>query len=358
FHIYNNGNIRGKSLYVIKKLAAGAGVVVCCVILRSVIQALLIAVFDINTPDSEVGLHSLADMLALFNGSEGLQELFMLIKRFWLVYHVNAIVYLPVTGYELACWVFGICSIYYAVRKKSLWYPLLFTGMLLTPFLLTFIEAKVTFYRSCQYMPFYTAIGMTLLYEGFRGGKYKRLWNIAVSLLAFIFIYNQTTQLNNNFYMDYRQYELTKETLLNVAYDVESEYGNDIPVVFIGEYNIPYEFVQDFYVSYDSWQYKLISKITDTVDVHLKEKYWQPEGYCFIGEANLPMIRWAFDAFDGTNREMISFLKMHGHSFTTLSDSDEYTELRSTLEGQGMPGYPEEGSIIIYNGYVVVNFKS
>lgn len=344
------------SLFIIANLALGAGIVVCTMILRSVIQALLIAVFNIYTPDSVIGLHSMKEMLVLFNGSEGLQELLMLIKRFWVVYHVNAIVYLPITGYELACWVFGIYAVVTAVRKKNLWYLLLFAGMLLTPFLLTLIEAKVTLYRSCQYMPFFTAMGMALLYEAFSKGKHKKLWSYAVAFVAFVFIYNQATQLNNNFYMDYREYELTKETLLGVAYDVERQYGKDVPVVFVGQYDIPYEFIEDFYVPYDSWQYKLISKITDVVDEHLKEKYWQPQGYCFIGEANLPMIRWAFDAFDGTNREMIRFLEMHGHTFTTLKDAERYTEIRNTFENQNIPRYPQEGSITMQDGYVLVNF--
>lgn len=351
----------GKSLFIILNLAFGAGIVVCAMVLRSIIQALLIAVFNIYTPDSVIGLHSMKEMLVLFNGSEGLQELLMLIKRFWVVYHVNAIVYLPITGYELACWVFGIYAVVTAVRKKNLWYLLLFAGMLFAPFLLTLIEAKVTLYRSCQYMPFFTAVGMALLYGAFSGvksstGKYIKLWRYAVAVVAFIFIYNQATQLNNNFYMDYREYELTKETLLGVAQDVERQYGNDVPVVFVGQYDIPYEFIKDFYVPYDSWQYKLISKITDVVDVHLKEKYWQPEGYCFIGEANLPMIRWAFDAFDGTNREMIRFLEMHGHTFTTLNDAERYTEIRNTFESRNLPRYPEEGSITMQDGYVLVNF--
>jgi len=363
FHIRNQQNSGKKydhkktgSLFIIKNLALGAGIVVCTMILRSIIQALLIAVFNIYTPDSVIGLHSMKDMFALFTGPEGIQELLMLIKRFWVVYHVNAIVYLPITGYELACWVFGIYSVVYAVRRRNVWYPVLFVGMLITPFLLTLIEAKVTLYRSCQYMPFFTAVGMVLLFEAFSDGKYRKPWRLAVSIVAFVFIYNQATQLNNNFYMDYREYELTKETLLEAAYDVEKQYGNDTPVVFIGAYDIPYEFMEDFYVPYDSWQYKCISAITDVVDVHLKEKYWQPQGYCFIGEANLPMIRWAFDAFDGTNREMIRFLEMHGHTFTTLRDAEEYTKIRNTFESLKLPRYPREGSITMQDGYVLVNF--
>jgi hypothetical protein len=345
-----------KSGFVLFNLFMGAAAIGICMILRTLIRIAVIALFNIDAPDTVLSLRSVSEMFVLFNGSEGLQELLMLIKRFWVVYHVNAIVYLPITGYEAACWIFGICSIIIAVKKRNLWYPVLFAGMLVTPFLLTFVEAKVTFYRSCQFMPFFTAVGAVLLYTAFGSWKYAKIWRGVITVAAAVLIFNQASQLNRNFYTDYREYELTKETLLGVAYDVEKAYGNSTPVVFVGQCDIPYEFIQDFYVPYDSWQYKLISKITDLVDEHLKEKYWQPQGYCFIGEANLPMIRWAFDAFDGTNGQMIRFLAMHGHTFTTLTDADRVEEITLESEQQALPRWPEEGSITMQDGYVLVNF--
>lgn len=352
----NDDNASLKSLTVIANMAAAAICVICAMILRSLITTIIIAIFNINVSGVEIGLHSFSDMFLLFSSKEGLQELFMLIKRFWLVYHVNAIVYLPITGYETACFVFGIYSVVAAVKKKNLWYPVLFVGMLVTPFMLTIVEAKVSFYRTCQFMPFFTATGMVLLYLAFSKWKYNKIWRGAVSLAAVVLIYNQAAELNSNFYTDYREYQLAKETLTGVAYDVEKMYGSDIPVVFVGQYDIPYEFIKDFYVPYDSWQYRLISKITDVVDEHLKEKYWQPEGYCFIGEANLPMIRWAFDAFDGTNREMIRFLSMHGYTLTTITDADKVEEITLECEQEDLPRWPEEGAIFMKDGYVVVNF--
>jgi hypothetical protein len=345
-----------KTLKVISGLAIAAVCVICVMILRSFITAIIVAIFKIDVSSVKIELHSFSDMFVLFSSREGLQELIMLIKRFWVVYHVNAIVYLPITGYEAACLTFGIYSVVRAVRKKNLWYPVLFVGMLVTPFLLTIVEAKVSFYRTCQFMPFFTAVGAVLLYTAFDSWKYAKIWRGVITVAAAALIFNQASHLNRNFYTDYREYELTKETLLGVAYDVEKAYGNSTPVVFVGQCDIPYEFIQDFYVSYDSWQYKLISKITDVVDERLKEKYWQPQGYCFIGEANLPTIRWAFDAFDGTNGQMIRFLAMHGHTFTTLTDADRVEEIKLESEQQALPRWPEEGSITMQDGYVLVNF--
>ncbi|MDE7269375.1 MAG: hypothetical protein K2N81_02755, partial [Acetatifactor sp.] len=109
----------------------------------------------------------------------------------------------------------------------------------------------------------------------------------------------------------------------------------------------------DYYVSYGSKQYRYIAAITDKVDPHLKEKYFSVWGYSFVGEANFPMIQWAFDAFDGTNREMINFLKMHGHPFRTVTDPEVLAQAREL--GDQMPGYPAEGSIVRQDGYILVH---
>ncbi len=347
------GRVRFCTSYVLGNLAVGAGLVAGSMILRALILPILIAVFRIDAPDTVLTLRSISEMAVLFRGKEGLQEFFMLVKRFWVVYHLNALVYIPITGYELACFCAGIYSLAAGIKKRNLWYPVLFVGMLVTPFLLTVVEAKVSFYRSCQYLPFFTAVGFLLLYLAWEKWRYVKWWKGAVVFLGVVFVYNQTANLNQSFYMDYREYELAKETMLGIAHDVERQYGKEATVVFVGEYEFPYEFMKDYYVSYDSWQYKCIAAVTDLVDVHLKEKYFTPQGYCFIGERNLPMIRWGFDAFDGTNRELIRFLKMHGHTFMTVSDPEELERARE--KGKSMPRWPQEGSIVQQEGYVLIN---
>ena len=341
-----------KTSFVMTGLCAGAGIVVVSMILRSAMILIVTTVFQINAPDTVLGLRSVSEMFVLFS-KEGLQNLIMLVKRFWVVYHVNALVYLPITGYELACFVVGIYAVVQLVRKRNFWYPLLFAGMMVTPFLLTLIEAKVTYYRSCQYLPFFTAFGIVMLYLAFGNARAGRYYRMLIAAVGVVLIYNHATQLNQNFYTDYRQYELAKETMTDIAYEVERQYGTQMPMVFVGEYEIPYEFIKQYYVSYQSPRYRMLARITDLVDIHLKEKYYQPQGYCFIGEWNLPTIRWGFDAFDGTNRELIRFLEMHGYSFTTVTDARILREAR--LLSDSLPRWPESGSVSLQDGYVLIN---
>ena len=241
-----------------------------------------------------------------------------------------------------------------AVKRKNFWYPVLFAGMLVAPFLLTVAEARVTYYRSCQYLPFVTALGVLLFFQAFSQTKYRKSWQIVAAAFSVILVFNQASYMNESFYTDYKKYESTKETMNKVALEIEKQFGSDMPVVFTGHYDTPHELVENYYVSYSSWQYRWIAGITDLVDEHLKEKYFTPYGYSFIGEANYPLIQWGLDAFDGTNRELIKFLEMHGHSFQTITDTAVLEEAEEISET--MPKWPETGSVAQQDGYVLVHF--
>lgn len=340
--------------HVVTNLGMGALLTVGSMVLRSAMIALVTAVFGLQDMVGLMEQRSLTEMLVLFQGREGLENFFMLAKRFWLVYHVNAVVYLPVTGYVLTNLCVGMAAVILAVKRKNLWYPVLFGGMLITPFLLTVAEARVTHYRSCQYLPFVTALGILLLFQALDRTKFRRYWRYAVGVSAAVLVFNQASYMNESFYIDYKKYENAKETMNRVAGEIEKKYGSDIPVVFTGHYDTPQVLVENYYVSYTSWQYRLIARITDMVDVHLKEKYFSPHGYSFIGEANYPLILWGLDAFDGTNRELIKFLEMHGHSFSTITDKAVLETAREI--GETMPRWPKEGSVAEQQGYILVHF--
>lgn len=333
----------------------GTGALLClgCVILRNLMVSAVTVLFGLQDMVGVQKMRSLSEMLVLFGSREGLDNLLMLAKRFWLVYHVNAFVYLPVTGYALTVFLTGILALYMAIRKRNVLYPVLFMGMVFAPFLLTIAEARVTNYRTCQFLPFFTATGMLMLYMAFEKGRFVRYWRYGVIFLATVLVYNQADCMNRSFYADYQKYENTKRILNQVAFEVESRYGTDLPVIFTGYYDTPFAFRKDYYVSYSSWQYRAIAGITDLVDVHLKEKYFAPEGYSFAGEALSSFIAWGIGAFDYTNRELIQFLDMHGHKFHTVTDSEIIDEAEAI--GETMPKWPREGSITLQDGYVLIH---
>ncbi len=344
--------------FVMSSLAVGAGLTLGCVLLRSVMLELTTQIFGLQGVLEQVKQErrGLSEALVLFREG-GMDNLIMLLKRFWLVYHINAIVYLPVTVYEFAVFCFGIFSMILAVRRRNFWYPILFAGMLVAPFLLTMAEMRLTYYRSCQYLPFFAAAGVWLLcYQLTQWKHYKKQLSGVLCILAIVLVWNQSELMNRNFYTDYKKYEAAKEMLCGIACEIERNYGTETPVIFTGHYNTPYELAKDYYVSYGSWQYRWIVTITDKIDPHLKEKYFSPYGYSFIGEANFPMVQWAFDAFDGTNRQMMNFLEMHGHSFPLVTDPEVIQQAKNL--GDTMPGWPAQGSIAEQEGYILVHIMN
>lgn len=343
-----------KASFVIKNLAVCAVITLGSVVLRAMMIPLLTAIFDLHAVEGIKAQRSLSEMTVLFQGSEGLDYLWMLMKRFYLVYYVNAVCYFPVTGYVVASVIIGIASVVFAIKKKNIWYPVLWIGMQIAPFLLTLAEAKITLYRSCQYLPFFTAMGVFLLYVWLT--KCKRtgqFWRYGFAMVALVLVYNQATQMNESFYIDYLKYEHTKDTLNKVVYEIEKNCTADKPIVFVGHYETPHEFVKDYYVGYGSKEYQWIVRLTDPIDPHLKEKYFTPYGYSFVGEAYYPLILWGLDAFDGTNGQLIRFLEMHGHSFQTVTDAAVLEEAKAI--GDTMPRWPMEGSVAELEDYILIH---
>lgn len=339
---------------VAEYLLAGGGVAVLCAVLRSVMIQAVIWGFDLSELVGLKPQRTLMEMSSIFSGNDGRELLKMLLKRYWLVYHVNALVYFPITVYEAAVCFFGVLSLVLAVKKKNIWYPILFAGMYVTPLLLTLVEANVTKYRSCQYMPFFTAMGGLCAYLLLRRWFRRRSVRYVTAALAGALIFDQASYLNRSFYVDYLKYENTRETLFAVANEIQSNYESNTPVIFTGHYNTPIALQEKYYIGYHSKEFARIAAVTDLVDVHLKEKYYTDYGYSFVGEAENPFILWAVDAFDGTNRQMLKFYEMHGYSFTGVFD--EAVLEQAGQIGDTMPSWPAEGSISLQDGYVLVHF--
>lgn len=339
---------------VTRWLAIGAVLSLCCVLLRSMMIQLMTAVFGLQGVLGLKPQRSILEMSWMTQGREGFEYLKMLIKRYWLVYHVNAIVYFPIAVYEAAVWILGLLSVCLAVKKRNIWFPLLFLGMNIAPFLLTLAEGDVTKYRSCQYIPFFTGLAAFCLCAAVQKWlRHGAVRYVAAALTAAL-VFNQAFFLSQSFYEDYLKYEDTRKTLLQVASVIEQRYGKMTPVIFTGHYETPEAFRERYYVGLDSREFERIARVTDPIDEHLKEKYYTDYGYSFVGEAQYPFILWAVDAFDGTNGEMLKFLEMHGHSFEGVTDAEVLEQARQA--GDTMPKWPKEGSVALWNGYVLVHF--
>lgn len=339
---------------VIQKLFLCGCIMAGCIILRILMQKIIIAVFSLQWLGELAASRDVKDGLRVFGDENWLSNFFMLMKRYWLVYFVNASVYFPVAIYVMSLAVNGIASVVCAVKKKNGWYLLLFLGMVITPAMLSLAVMTAPLYRTCQYMPFFVASAVLLIYLFFI--KYMKKYGGAVfTVLAACLVWNQAYESNRNFYTDYLKYEYDKEVMIAIAEQVNREYGKGAEVIFTGSYRIPYELVKDYYAGYSSEEFQRISKLTDWLDPHLKEKYYDSYGYCFGGEAQYSVIEWGLYAFENPGLELQHFLQMHGYELQVMTTDDEMRE-KAVNFAEGLPGWPEEGSVVEWDGYVIVNF--
>ena len=296
------------NLRVVWKLFVCVCLSIGCIILRVVIQRLVTAIFSLQDLGEITAAREVANTLGMFAGDDWAYNLFMLVKRYWLVFFVNAAVYFPIAEYAASVAFFGIASILLTVKKKNGWYLLLSVGMAAAPVTLSFVVEMAPSYHSCLFMPFFVAAAMLLPY------------------------------------------------LLLERVEVIRDYGADAKVIFTGSYKTPYTLIQDYYIDYSSSELQIIAFLTDWLDPHLKEKYYMPYGYSFVGDLKDSVIEWGLYAYGKPGLELQNFLAMHGYSLQVETDLELHEKAEAFAEGEGMPGWPEKGSIAVMDGYVVVHF--
>lgn len=343
------------NLRVVWKLFVCVCLSIGCIILRVVIQRLVTAIFSLQDLGEITAAREVANTLGMFAGDDWAYNLFMLVKRYWLVFFVNAAVYFPIAEYAASVAFFGIASILLTVKKKNGWYLLLSVGMAAAPVTLSFVVEMAPSYHSCLFMPFFVAAAMLLPYL-----LLKRVWKkIGAAVFALIMVclvWNQMYETNHIFYTDYLKYHHDKEILTEIAREVIRDYGADAKVIFTGSYKTPYTLIQDYYIDYSSSELQIIAFLTDWLDPHLKEKYYMPYGYSFVGDLKDSVIEWGLYAYGKPGLELQNFLAMHGYSLQVETDLELHEKAEAFAEGEGMPGWPEKGSIAVMDGYVVVHF--
>ena len=341
---------------LVQKLFAVFCIVAGCIVLRTLMYNIVKVLFSLQETSSGESYRAVGYRIKLlFESGEWMSEVAMLLKRYWLVYCVNGVVYCPFAVYMISAIFFGVASLVYAVKKKNGWYPILFLGMMLVPIILVFLEMSVPLYRSCQYMPLFVASAVILLYFTLVNLRWKKAGITVFTVLAAALVWNQAVEANRNSYVDYLKYEHDKNVLIEIAHKVTWEYGTDATVIFTGNYAPPYELVKDYYAPYSSPEFRRVQAIANlSGDPYLIEKYYTPYGYYFGGEAQFSVIDWGLWAYGKPGVELINFLQMHGYRLQTTEDK---TLLRQAQDfADSMPEWPQEGSIAEMDGYVIVHF--
>lgn len=327
-------------------------VAVVGIVLRSIMIIMVTKGFGLESLQGEAVQRSLTEMLSWMYGPDALAEFAMVLKRIFIMYGVFAYAYYPIFVFVLAAGILLVVALIKSIQKKDAWIFLLMVSSLVACFLLIVVEGKATLYRSAQFLPLICAYGAFVVFCVIKDIK-PRLIRGGVAFVFAIILLNQSIDMNKWFYVDYLKYEDAKNTMNQIAYELEKDFDTSKPVMFTGTYNIPKSIIKDAYVEYGSTTYYKMKKLADAVDVDLLDKFNREYGVWVAQTPSLSVIDWGRYAFD-TDEELIRFFAMHGHELKPLLDSSLYAEAeRFSLE---LPHFPKEGSIVDRGEYIVVHF--
>lgn len=348
-----------------KALCIAAVTAAFTMVLRSLMIAAVTRIFGLEYLQDDAVRRSITEMVGWLLGPGAGAELGMVLKRLFTMYGVFAYAYYPIKIFVTASLVIGCYCLYRTVRNRDPWVFLLCIGGFVASFLLAIVEGKATLYRSAQFLPVICGYGALLLVYACRGlwnvqemhktsNMFRKIGRLLVTVTLCAILWNQCTDLNHWFYVDYMKYENAKEVASRIAYDLKHEFDTSKPIVFTGTYEVPQEIIKDAYVGYNTEVFYRMKRITDRVDEHLLEKFYRPYGVWVAQTPSLSVINWGKYAFDD-NSELVRFFAMHGHELKPQLDKSVYADAENYA--LDLPGYPRKGYIVDRGEYLIVNFS-
>lgn len=349
-------------------LAGGALAALAAVLLRSLMIVVLTKTFHLEYLQGEAVQRSVTEMLGWMVQTGAFGELIMILKRTFVLYGVFAYAYLPIRIFVLSAVVITVVTLVRVIRGRDLWALILLPTAYLAAFSLLFIEGKATLYRSAQFLPVFCGYGVLLFV--YAVWKVTAWWErktqksqnsricrgvrgIAILVLAVI-VWNQCMDMTKWFYIDKQKYDAAVQTVDQIALDLERDFDTSKPVIFTGNYEIPYSIVKDAYVSYGDSRYYKMKRLTDLIDPNLLDKYNRGSRGVWVAQTPaLSVIDWGRYAFD-SDAELVKFFAMHGHSLVDCGDIDRYAEAEE--ESLDLPEYPQDGYIVDKGDYIIVHF--
>ena len=349
-------------------LIAGAVTALLAVILRSVMILTVTKGFHLEYLQGEAVQRSMTEMLGWMLQPGALSELAMILKRTFVLYGVFAYAYLPIRVFVLAAGVIGVVTLWRVISGRDLWALVLWPTAYLAAFSLLFVEGKATLYRSAQFLPVFCGYGALLFVyavwqlTGSRGNEQERKWckKLRVGargltiLILMVLVWNQCLDMTRWFYIDEKKYEAAVKTVDQIALDLERSFDTSKPVIFTGNYEIPYSIIQDAYVSYSSPVYYKMTRLADLIDPNLLDKYNRGNKGVWVAQTpSLSVIDWGRYAFD-SDAELVKFFAMQGYTLKAQEDVSLYEGAEK--ESLELPHYPQEGYIVDKGDCIIVHF--
>lgn len=312
-------------------------------LLRTVICRVLLSVLGLEPVMRSIG----GAIRWIFSGHAA-DTLMTMVKTFARYYILNAIVNPAILIFVITTVLLIVFTIIYAVKTGKKMILLTGLALLVTPWLISFLEGSVAIYRSMQVLPIYAAFAMSLLINALL--HRKRGWGrVAAGVLTVVVLYNQVFEMNHWFYVDYLRYQEDVRRCDGIALDIEREASLDKPVVFLGKTRQSGVADKYAYVEQDSRAYQILAKADHVFGGGSEEKQKQ---YAIVQNMVwYPMFDWGVDAFGEPGTELIEFFNMNGYPLEAPEPEmkEEAERYRSD-----MAVWPKDGSILETERYIVV----
>lgn len=358
------------------------GIAVVCavaaVVLRSLMIEGVIRIFGLGYLREKAVQRSAGAILGWLFEPGAAAEFAMAVKRFYVMYIVFGYAYYPIKIFVAAAVFIGVYGLYSTFRRKKAGIFLLTAGCMISCFLLVPVEGKTTLYRAAQFLPLICGYGAFLMAYAVRrlcmpteagknaagemSGEEKcgrsfaaqKIMTILSVFLLCIVLWNQCSEMNKWFYVDWLKYESAVNLAEQIDMELKKNFDTSKPVVFTGNYTPPESIIGDAYVKYGTETFFKMKRLTDPIDEHLLEKFYREYGVWVAQTPALNVYEWGVNAF-GTDEELARFFAMHGLSVTANTDQGFFDEASGYF--LNMPPFPEEGSIEDRGDYIIVRLQ-
>lgn len=338
---------------LIHTLSAG----ILCVVLRSIWTQLMIVMFSLQDQINILDYRGIGDILNYFSTGTGAQDIALIFKQFIVKYYINAVVYKPITFLVMGFGLLGLWALIRSIQKKDFIILLSVIGAMIMPWMLTILEGYATYYRTSQYIVLINAViilAAALLMERVRDKRYIKCIGF---FLAILLIYHEAHEMNYWLKVDQDKYEDACRTADAVALEIISEYDESLPICIVGEYNVPTAIASKSYSPIWSKRTTIATWAIGLLDEEMVEDYMEPAGYRFAETPLLSVIKWGSVAFYATDIEMVKFWENRGFQFIVDRNPEHYLYGKKLLE-EGMPSWPEKGSILQMEDCIIVNLDN
>ena len=294
-----------------------------------------------------------------------ISELGITLKRYISLYHINAMMYLPISVLAFARIVICLSGLILFIKKKDITIFLATLIIVLLPPFMAVFEGNVTKYRSAQYIPMLSAFAI-LLFTSFivkaKPKKSSHRMTVFIAILCVLIVF-QCIDINKWFYVNHQKSEYVSETITKIAEDLQNgNYDLTKPIAFVGACQMPREITSYGSIPFTSRRFRTICMLTDPIDPHWKEKFYSSIpglGYIYNATPQESILQWGTDAFNHTDEQMIRLMEMNGYTEFVPADKNTMIKAISLQEETYIPSINSgECYILETSDFILVNIDA